>query len=113
MTSSSNHRRVKSSRKGDRSKSSSVQVKCNHCGNTFRAQARLAVCAKCGRPANRPLKKFWLVASFFFPVVGFLNSFMIRPHSPLASNHGLIASIIGSAIYLVIFVIFDIFLEIF
>jgi ribosomal protein L37E len=113
MTSSSKRRRGKSSGQGERSKSSSVQVKCKFCGNTFTADPRLAVCAKCGRPANKPLEKSWLIASFCVPFIGFFHSLMIRPHSPLAGNQGLVASIIGNSIYFAIFIVLDFVLDVF
>jgi hypothetical protein len=58
---------------------------------------------KCGRPANRKLDTSWLVAAFFVPIIGFVNAFVIRPHSPFASNQSLYASAIGSVLYFLIY----------
>lgn len=72
-----------------------------------------AKCAKCGRPANKPLDIAWMAASFLVPFVGFLNSLLIRPHSPFAANQGLWAAIVGSALYTAIFFILHQVLQVF
>jgi ribosomal protein L37E len=115
MTSSSNRSRSKSEsqREREREKASAVQVKCKFCGNTFMAQPKKAVCAKCGRPANKSLAKTWLVASLLVPVVGFVNSLVIRPHSPVAASQGLWGALIGSAVYTGIYLVLHNVLKLF
>jgi ribosomal protein L37E len=115
MTSSSNRPRSKSESQleREREKASSVQVKCKFCGNTFMAQPKKAVCAKCGRPANKGLVTTWLIASYVVPVVGFINSLVIRPHSPVAASQGLWAALIGSAVYTLIYLVLHSILKLF
>ena len=75
--------------------SSAVSVKCKFCGNSFRAVPEKAVCQKCGRPANRALELPWRVISLLVPFLGIGNALLIRPNSPVASNQGLVASMLG------------------
>ena len=79
--------------------SSAVRVKCRFCGNSFLARPELAVCQKCGRPANRALEIQWRIISFLVPFIGIGNALLIRPHSPVASNQGFVTSIVGVIAY--------------
>lgn len=82
-----------------------VQVKCKFCGNTFMAAPHLAVCVKCGRPANKPLDALWIAIAFFLPVIGLLYALSIRTFSPRAAQQGIKISIAGLLIYAVIYAV--------
>ncbi len=65
-----------------------VQVHCSFCGNTFSAPPQDAVCPKCSRPANRPLKAMWRALSLLVPPLGLIYALIIRSHSPVAAFQG-------------------------
>lgn len=72
-----------------------------------------AVCQKCNRPANKPLDARWRAASFLVPPVGIGNALWIRPHSPVASKQGLVASIAGFLFYAAIYALLHFVLHLF
>lgn len=72
-----------------------------------------AVCQKCGRPANKPLDTKWRAVSLLLPPVGIGNALWIRPHSPVASNQGLVASLIGCVVYAVLYILLHSVLRLF
>ena len=77
-----------------------VVIACAGCQNTFRARPREAVCAKCKRPANRPLpiqhKALGLV---FFPW-GWIKAVMLRPSQPYAAMQAAAIGTVGALVWL-------------
>lgn len=76
-----------------------AKIKCSFCGNTFYEIPRDAVCRKCNRPANRPLSLPLRIAALLLPPIGLVYSLIIRSHSPIASNQGILFSLGGCALY--------------
>ena len=107
MISSSNSRQGRSSSQSERAKirEAAVQVKCKFCGNTFMAAPHLAVCVKCGRPANKPLETLWIAIAFFLPIIGLFYALSIRSFSPRAAQQGIKISMLGLVIYASIYAV--------